>query len=150
VQTLGGFAGTGKTTLIRTLSKARPMFACAAYTGKAANVMKKKGLLGASTIHSLIYRPWKDEEGNTVWSLGGKYELEGCEGFIIDEASMVSSEIDNDLRSFGLPIIYVGDHGQLEPIGGTKFNPMANPMYKLEEVHRNAGEIAHFAAHIRK
>ena len=149
IQTLGGYAGTGKTTLIRTLSKLKPMFACAAYTGKAANVMRKKGLSGAATIHSLIYRPWKDEEGNTVWSVGNRYELTGIEGFIIDEASMVSQEIDNDLRSFGLPIIYVGDHGQLEPIGGTKFNLMAKPMYKLEEVHRNAGEIAYFAQHLR-
>jgi exodeoxyribonuclease-5 len=151
IQTLGGFAGTGKTTLIRTLAKMKPMFACAAYTGKAANVMRKKGLGGASTIHSYIYRPFQDKDGQTVWNLASKYDpwLERIGGFIIDEASMVNQEIDADLRSFGLPIIYVGDHGQLEPVGGTKFNLMAKPMHRLEEVHRNAGEIAHFAQHLR-
>lgn len=149
-QTLGGYAGTGKTTMIRTIHKALPMWGVAAYTGKAANVLRKKGLGGAGTIHSLIYKPYKDHENNTVWGLADKSELHGIEGFIIDEASMVSAEIDKDLQSFGLPIIYVGDHGQLEPVGGTKFNLMANPMYKLEQVHRNAGEIAHFAEHLRK
>jgi len=71
------------------------------------------------------------------------------DGFIIDESSMVSKEIHDDLMSFGLPIIYVGDHGQLEPIG-SKFNLMESPMFRLETVHRNAGEIAHFAEHLRK
>ena len=150
VQTLGGFAGTGKTTLINVISKALKGFAVCAYTGKAANVLRKKGL-SASTIHSLIYRPWKDEEGQVYWDLIPSWEFDSTqiEGFIVDEASMVSAEIDKDLRSFGKPIVYVGDHGQLEPIG-TKFNLMQIPMYKLEQVHRNAGEIAHFAEHLRK
>jgi hypothetical protein len=87
----------------------------------------------------------------TTWCLASRYQLEnmGSDGFIIDEASMVSKEIHEDLLSFKMPIIYVGDHGQLEPIG-SKFNLMENPMYRLETVHRNAGEIAHFAEHLRK
>lgn len=149
-QTLGGYAGTGKTTLINTLAQAKRNYAVCAYTGKATNRLRTKGIRHASTIHSLIYRPWKDEEGQTVWGLASAYELTGIEGFIVDEASMVSYEIHKDLLSFNLPIIYVGDHGQLEPIGGTKFNLMQNPMYRLEEVHRNAGEIARFAEHLRK
>jgi exodeoxyribonuclease-5 len=154
VQTLGGYAGTGKSTIIRVLlealhKKGRSFGACA-FTGKATNVLRKKGM-HANTIHSLIYRPYKDENGDTVWSLADRYELaqRGLDGFIVDEASMVSKEIHDDLISFGLPIIYVGDHGQLEPIG-TKFNLMQKPMYRLETVHRNAGEIAHFAEHLRK
>jgi exodeoxyribonuclease-5 len=43
----------------------------------------------------------------------------------------------------------VGDHGQLEPIGKDE-GLMQNPDYVLEEIHRNAGEIAHFAEFIRK
>jgi exodeoxyribonuclease V len=154
IQTLGGYAGTGKTTVVRVLidvlEKKGLSFLPAAYTGKAANVLRKKGL-DSSTIHSLIYQPYKDEDNETVWILIDKETIKskGIEGFIIDEASMVSKEIHDDLLSFGLPIIYVGDHGQLEPIG-TKFNLMQNPMYKLETVHRNAGEIAHFAEHLRK
>lgn len=55
-----------------------------------------------------------------------------------------------DLLSFGLPVIYVGDHGQLEPIGGDGFNLMADPDVRLEKIHRNAGPIARFADHLRR
>jgi exodeoxyribonuclease-5 len=155
VQTLGGYAGTGKTTTIRqvkdALRKKNLNFAVAAYTGKAANVLRGKGI-GACTIHKLIYAPLKDEDGETVWCVKDQQhpDLLGVDGFIIDEASMVSKEIYEDLCSYKKPIIFVGDHGQLEPIGGSKFNLMASPMYRLEEVHRNAGEIALFAEHLRK
>lgn len=154
VQTLGGFAGTGKSTILKVLLDALHRrgrsFCAAAYTGKATNVLRKKGM-HAQTIHSTIYLPYKDENNETVWQLATASDLamKGVDGFVVDEASMVSKEIHDDLISFGLPIIYVGDHGQLEPIG-TKFNLMQNPLYKLETVHRNAGEIAHFAEHLRR
>ncbi len=54
---LGGYAGTGKTTLAKHLtqnSDKRWLFA--ALTGKAAHVLRQKGCL-AQTIHSLIYKP---------------------------------------------------------------------------------------------
>ena len=52
---LFGYAGTGKTTLARHLAEdlRNPLFA--AYTGKAAHVLRQKGCENASTIHSLIY-----------------------------------------------------------------------------------------------
>lgn len=55
---LAGYAGTGKSTLAKDLvagSSRRWLFA--AYTGKAAHVLRQKGCDGAATIHSLIYRP---------------------------------------------------------------------------------------------
>ena len=54
---LFGFAGTGKTTLATHIADdidGEVKFA--AFTGKAASVMRGKGCRGASTIHSLIYR----------------------------------------------------------------------------------------------
>jgi len=150
VTTFGGLAGVGKTLCINTLAKSLPNFCICAYTGKATNVLRRRGLVGAATIHSTIYRPYKDIKGDTVWNLASPHDIPFVEGFIVDEASMCNMEIDRDLRSFGKPIIYVGDHGQLEPVGGTKFNLMANPMFKLETIHRNAGEIAHFAGHLRE
>lgn len=54
--TLDGPAGTGKTTLanyIRQQSDKPVIFA--AYTGKAASVLREKGIPDAQTIHSLIY-----------------------------------------------------------------------------------------------
>jgi len=55
---LAGFAGTGKTTIARTLAEDAdgPVF-YAAYTGKAALVLRKSGVENASTIHRLIYTP---------------------------------------------------------------------------------------------
>lgn len=142
-QSLGGYAGTGKTTLIKYLTKFFPNYAVAAYTGKAANVLRKKGI-NATTIHSRIYKPHFDN-GVVYFDLNPDV---GCDGFIIDEASMVSQDIYDDLKSFGIPMIFVGDHGQLEPVD-SKLNLMEKPDYTLEEIHRNAGDIAKFAEHLR-
>ena len=54
---LFGYAGTGKTTLARHLADhADGEVKFAAFTGKAASVMRGKGCKDSSTIHSLIYR----------------------------------------------------------------------------------------------
>jgi len=55
---LFGYAGTGKTTLARHIVDqlgVRALFA--AFTGKAAYVLRTKGCDNARTIHSLIYQP---------------------------------------------------------------------------------------------
>jgi exodeoxyribonuclease-5 len=147
IQTLGGYAGTGKTTCMGTLAEVLTGYAICAYTGKAANVLRKKGMT-ASTIHSLIYKPMISPDGRVEFWLKEPSEF-AFEGFLVDEVSMVSKEIYEDLLTFELPIIFVGDHGQLEPVGSA-INVMADPMYRLETVHRNAGEIAYFAEHLRK
>lgn len=143
--TLGGYAGTGKSHLIGFLLKFFPNFAVGAFTGKAANVLRRRDI-PANTIHSIIYEPLKSEDGDVTFILKRNLEYEG---FIIDESSMVSEEIYNDLAHFKLPMIFVGDHGQLEPVG-TNFNLMSSPDYRLETIHRNAGEIAQFSEWIRK
>ena len=53
---LFGWAGTGKSTLARHLAQGVKSVKYAAFTGKAALVMRKRGCKGASTIHSLIYK----------------------------------------------------------------------------------------------
>jgi len=54
---LFGFAGTGKTTLVRHIAANLSREVCfAAYTGKAALVMRRHGCVGATTIHQLIYK----------------------------------------------------------------------------------------------
>lgn len=55
---LAGFAGTGKTTLAKHFAESiNGNVKFAAFTGKAAHVMAKKGCLGSQTVHRLIYRP---------------------------------------------------------------------------------------------
>jgi len=141
---IGGFAGTGKSVLVSYLTKFYPNFGVCAYTGKAGNVLRKKGICGASTIHSRIYKPFF-ENGVMYFDLNPE---PGCDGFIVDESSMVSKEIYDDLKSYNMPMVFVGDHGQLEPVD-SNFNLMLKPDYCLEEIHRNAGPIAKFAEHLR-
>lgn len=65
-------------------------------------------------------------------SLDRSYSL-----IIIDEASMVDDMMLRDLKSYGVPILAVGDHGQLPPVGGTG-SLMKAPMLRLEKIHRQA------------
>jgi exodeoxyribonuclease-5 len=142
--TLGGYAGTGKTTLIGILYKEllkqdkNIKVAFCSYTGKASRVLKNKlsEVSGSvSTIHSLIYSPvTNDREEIIGWDLVDKVDEDLI---VVDEASMVDNKIWDDLCSFGVPIIAVGDHGQLPPIGGS-FNLMENPALRLTEIHRQA------------
>lgn len=53
-----GPAGSGKSTLaVHAAAAAGGAVRYAAFTGKAAHVMRAKGCEGASTVHKLIYRP---------------------------------------------------------------------------------------------
>jgi len=54
---LFGYAGTGKTTLAKHLAESAGRVLFGAYTGKAAHVLRQKGCVGATTIHSLLYLP---------------------------------------------------------------------------------------------
>lgn len=148
--TLGGYAGTGKTTLIAIfknellkLDKNVKLAFCS-YTGKAAqnlkNKLKEAGALSVkdsvSTIHGLIYTP---RETNGLIAGWDKKDALERHLIIVDEASMVDGLIWNDLLSYNIPIIAVGDHGQLPPISGS-FNLMEKPQLLLTQIHRQAAE----------
>lgn len=138
-----GFAGTGKTTLLLAIAAMfeNPMFA--AFTGKAALVMRSKGCEDASTIHSLIYTPVEDDEGYIQFVLNHDSALNFADVLIVDEVSMVGEELGRDLLSFGRPILVVGDPGQLPPITSAGFfthGPDCTPDVMLTEVHRQAAD----------
>jgi exodeoxyribonuclease-5 len=149
--TLGGYAGTGKTTLISELRKEidtinpKAKIAFCAFTGKAVQVLKNKLVQNQaiykkdeiSTIHSLIYRTIEDERGAVLGWIKKELEEVDFDLIIVDEASMVDEKIWNDLKYYAIPIIAVGDHGQLPPISGN-FNLMNTPEIKLETIHRQA------------
>jgi|APGre2960657373_1045057.scaffolds.fasta_scaffold01553_8 exodeoxyribonuclease-5 len=148
IVSIAGYAGTGKTTIIKEILSKLPNFRVCAFTGKATNILRRKGIHSAETIHSTIYDVKKDED-KVKYSIKPFSKLL-LDGFIIDEASMISEEIYKDLCYYEKPIIFVGDHGQLPPIGKTNFNIMSKPDYKLETIHRNAGPIARFANYLRE
>lgn len=67
VKIIDGYAGTGKTTLARHLvDNADGHWLYAAFTGKAALVMRQRGCHGARTIHSLIYRPNGEKKDQNI------------------------------------------------------------------------------------
>jgi len=153
--TVGGYAGTGKTTLIAYLTKnifERVNYgniAIISYTGKATSILNRKlknlnclsSKVDVSTIHSLLYTPkvrWNSELRKMIivgWKKRDEllYDL-----IIVDEASMISRNIFNDLISYGIPILFVGDNGQLPPIEKDGFNLMGNPHLMLNKIHRQA------------
>jgi exodeoxyribonuclease V len=134
---LFGFAGTGKTSLIKEITRdLRGRVVYAAYTGKAASVMRSKGCLGADTIHGLIYRPSTTDKAG--FSLNRASEAAGAELIVIDECSMVDAKLARDLLSFGRKALVIGDPAQLPPPKGAGFFTMHKPDVLLTEVHRQA------------
>ncbi len=139
---LFGYAGTGKTTLARHIAdSADGKVLFAAFTGKAAQVMRNKGCHGASTIHSLIYRARESGEDIPSFELWDDAPASKAKLIIIDECSMVDAELGRDLMSFGVPVLVLGDPAQLPPIqsgAGAGFFTESEPDAMLTEVHRQA------------
>jgi len=136
---LFGYAGTGTTTLVKHIAEdvdGKVLFA--AFTGKAACVMRSKGCHSASTIHSLIYRARESGEETPSFELWNDAPASKAKLIIIDECSMVDAELARDLMSFGVPLLVLGDPAQLPPISGGGFFTDAEPDAMLTEVHRQA------------
>ncbi len=136
---LFGFAGTGKTTLARHIAEGvSGEVKFAAFTGKAALVMRNKGCDDASTIHSLIYRARESGEEQPNFQLWDDAPASKAKLIVIDECSMVDEDLGRDLISFGVPILVLGDPAQLPPIQGGGFFTAQQPDAMLTEVHRQA------------
>ena len=136
---LFGYAGTGKTTLAQHIAEGVDgSVKYAAFTGKAALVMRNKGCDGASTIHSLIYRTRESGEEQPSFELWDDAPASKAKLIIIDECSMVDAELGRDLMSFGTPLLVLGDPAQLPPIQGGGFFTNQAPDAMLTEVHRQA------------
>ncbi|MCB1448052.1 MAG: ATP-dependent RecD-like DNA helicase [Rhizobiaceae bacterium] len=160
---LFGYAGTGKTTLARHFAEevdGDVLFA--AFTGKAAQVLRSRGASNAKTIHSLIYRPKGEEEvedevtGKTsvspMFSINRQSPVARAKLIVIDECSMVDEALGKDLLSFGTKVLVLGDPGQLPPVSGGGFFTEHEPDYLLTEIHRQARDnpIIELAMHVRE
>jgi exodeoxyribonuclease-5 len=198
---LFGYAGTGKTTLAKHIGDAvavsenehdglRTVPQYAAYTGKAAVVMKRKGCANARTLHSLIYTS-HDKSKERLFELQSQFAV--CQStqpvdtallaqldeaiaieqeaikqpgfalkpdallvrrwdedehqsipdyrikmFIIDECSMVDTRLGQDLLSFNVPVLVLGDPAQLPPVGSGGFFTKQKPDFLLTDIHRQA------------
>jgi exodeoxyribonuclease-5 len=138
---LFGYAGTGKTTLVRALAADLDgEVAFGAFTGKAALVLRSKGCKDARTIHSLIYRPKDIDAEVPTFVLNEESAAAKASLVVIDECSMVDEELGRDLLSFGKPVLVLGDPAQLPPVKGGGYFTDAEPDLMLTEVHRQAAD----------
>jgi len=135
---LFGWAGTGKSTLARHLAQGVKSVKYAAFTGKAALVMRKNGCRGASTIHSLIYSLVSDKDDEPRFVLDPESEAATADLIVIDEVSMVDEALGRDLLSFGTKVLVIGDPFQLPPVQGAGFFTAHEPDIMLTEIHRQA------------
>ncbi len=135
-----GCAGTGKTTIIKeivhNLVEKGIQYRVVSFTGKAVarirEVIDKKEPM---TMHMTI-------------TLGKNSKTENFSHLVIDEASMVTSELLYEFVqkfSHDYRITLIGDPNQLTPIGwGTMFDQMIKslvvPTYTLTQCHRVEGE----------
>lgn len=150
--TIYGAAGTGKTTIVRfiiqklKIPKKKVLFCT--FTGRAALMLRKKGI-DAKTIHSTFYTCFKTKSGKFSFKL--KDELnEQPELIIIDEISMVGQRLFEDILSFDIPIICLGDPYQLQPVMDDRVDIPAD--FLLTDIFRQGKDsnIITFATQIRE
>ena len=154
--TISGYAGTGKSTLIKFIIAAldlEPHQVCyVAYTGKAAQVLKQKGCPNPITAHKLLYKAKPMPNG--TYKFEAKTKLEGeYEIIVVDEISMLPKEMWLKLLSHRVHVIACGDPFQLPPIDKDSDNHVLDtPHVFLDEIMRQAydSEIIRFSMWIRE
>lgn len=132
---INGFAGTGKTSLLRTFcnvaDEMKFHLELMAPTGRAAKVLA--GITGrtAHTVHKVIYRQDSADDIDSPFSLN--YNRNAGTIFVVDEASMISNfqsgetafgsgRLLDDIIAFVFSrpkcrLLLVGDSAQLPPVG---------------------------------
>jgi hypothetical protein len=189
VKSLGGWAGSGKTTIMKVLAETLGVeVVFGTPTHKAAGVLRRKlppdMAARVRTYQSLVYQMTPMYRCTTTNRLVmtnkskcvcPKGQEDGCQCpmsfmpcgagaahqchvtaelkserrqhlfghrdlVVIDESSMLSRQHVEDLRKFGVPVILVGDAGQLPPIKEA-MNPWTlKPDVELTEIHRQGAD----------
>lgn len=139
---ISGYAGTGKSTLVRFIISALDVdegrVCYTAFTGKAAEVLRKKGNKNVSTLHRLLYESIPREAGGFFRRIKPSipYDI-----IIVDECSMAPKELIDILLKHKVYIIFLGDPFQLPPIDKENDNHLLdNPHIFLDEIMRQAQE----------
>ena len=162
---LRGYAGTGKTSLVKTLVRTLPTigmrFVLMAPTGRAAKVLSNYTGQSASTIHRRIYQAKTFPDGS-IRITRAENKIKNAL-FIVDEASMIGeqrefggSSLLDDLLGYvfsgeNCRLLLIGDTAQLPPVGSLESPaldceylrsqfPITAATYELTEVKRQALE----------
>ena len=139
---VAGYAGTGKSTLVKfaieALNVESSKVAYATYTGKAAEVLRKKGNPGACTLHKLLYDHFPMPGGGFYRK--PKTELD-VTIVVVDEVSMVPKPMVDLLLKHKMYVIFLGDPFQLPQIDkDTENHLLDKPHIFLDEIMRQAAE----------
>lgn len=132
-----GYAGTGKTTIVRSLVQSLPVVngktVLLAPTGRAAKVLSNYTKQQAYTVHKKIYYKKPTSEGGIAFQR--QQNLHANTIFIIDEASMISNSgglsdggmfgggsllddlVEYVFSGINCKLIFIGDTAQLPPVG---------------------------------
>ena len=140
--TISGYAGSGKTTLVRFIVEAlnisEDRVCYCAFTGKAAEVLRKKGNKNACTLHKLLYESIPKPTGGFFRK--PKQTLD-YDIIIADEISMIPKSLMELLFKHQVYVICLGDPGQLPPIEKDEDNHLLDhPHIFLDEIMRQAQE----------
>ena len=160
---LRGYAGTGKTSLVKALVKTLPTigmkYVLLAPTGRAAKVLNSYTGQNASTIHRRIYQAQTFPDGSIRMTRGENKSNHTL--FIVDEASMIGEQREfggksllDDLLEYVFSgnqcrLLLIGDTAQLPPVESNESPaldceylksqfPITAATYELTEVKRQA------------
>ena len=174
---LRGYAGTGKTSLVKTLVRTLPSigmrFVLLAPTGRAAKVLSNYTGQSASTIHRRIYQAMTFPDGSIRIARGENRSKNTL--FIVDEASMIGEQREfggksllDDLLEYVFTgekcrLLLIGDTAQLPPVESSESPaldcdylksqfPITAATFELTEVKRQTLEsgILYNATQIRE
>lgn len=174
---LKGYAGTGKTSLVKTLVRTLPTigmkYILLAPTGRAAKVLSNYTGQSASTIHRRIYQTMTFPDGSMRIARGENRSANTL--FIVDEASMIGEQREfggksllDDLLEYvftgeNCRLLLIGDTAQLPPVESNESPaldcdylksqfPITAATFELTEVKRQALEsgILYNATKIRE
>jgi len=141
--TISGYAGVGKTTLVKFIISALDVeerrVAYATYTGKAAEVLRKKGNKNAMTLHRLLYDSFPRPGGGFIRV--PKKTLGELTIVVVDEVSMVPKSMIDMLLGHKVFVIFLGDPFQLPMIDKKENHDLLDhPHVFLDQVMRQAQE----------
>lgn len=157
---LTGFAGTGKSSLIRAAVKMMQGAHLSAMTGMAALRLFRLTNYPTTTLHAVLYKPPEEQRGGDLEFSARKSPQMAT--LVVDEGSLITPKVYLDLLAWaeeGVKILIVGDPFQLPPIVSkeeaetwgddfTVFEKIKGPT--LTQVMRAGGSILDAATFLRE
>ena len=157
---LKGYAGTGKSFLMKKLLGLKKNFVFSAPTNKASSVLSSFIGMPVRTTYSVLGLRMTAEDDQLVLTQSEDLPNLGNNPIlVIDESSMVPKFmvklLTSACSSFGWRVIFVGDPAQHTPVGETRspcWKTVGDSQYKtmLREVRRFDNELLKLSVHLRE